>query len=25
VQAVKGRLFEEIRQLGAIELVEMYH
>ncbi len=25
VQEVKGRLFEEIRQLGMIEFVEMYH
>jgi phosphoenolpyruvate-protein kinase (PTS system EI component) len=25
VQEVKGRLFEELRQLGMIELVEMYH
>jgi phosphotransferase system enzyme I (PtsI) len=25
VQEVKGRLFEELRQLGMIELIEMYH
>jgi phosphotransferase system enzyme I (PtsP) len=25
VQEVKGRLFEELKQLGMIELVEMYH
>jgi len=25
VQEVKGRLFEELRQLGMIEFVEMYH
>lgn len=25
VQEVKGRLFQELKQLGMIELVEMYH